>query len=109
MVMQPTYLWDFPDRANLRPLDRPWHRTIHVQCPVCAPVIIVVEVLCQEPPQMALVQDDDMVQAFPADTPNQPLYIRILPRTPRGDHDLLDPHMLHPLPKGGPIDAVPIA
>jgi hypothetical protein len=24
VVMQPTHLWDFPDRANLWPLDRPW-------------------------------------------------------------------------------------
>jgi hypothetical protein len=24
MVMQPTHLWDFPDRAIPWPLDRPW-------------------------------------------------------------------------------------
>jgi hypothetical protein len=41
MVMQPTHLWDFPDWANLRPLDRPRHRTIHVQCPMCTPVMII--------------------------------------------------------------------
>jgi hypothetical protein len=52
MMMQPTYLWDFPDRANFRPLDRPRHGTIHVQRPVCAPVMIIVEILGQEPPQM---------------------------------------------------------
>ena len=58
---------------------------------------------------MSLVQDDDMVQAFTADTPDQPLDVRILPRTPWGDHNLLDPHMLDPLLKGSAIDAVPIA
>ena len=56
MVMQSTQLWDFLDRANLRPLDRPRHRTIHLQRPVCAPVMIIGEVFGQEPPQMALVQ-----------------------------------------------------
>ena len=58
---------------------------------------------------MSLVQDDHVVQAFAADTPDQPLDVRILPRTPRGDHDLLDPHVPHPLPKGGAVDAVAIA
>jgi hypothetical protein len=58
---------------------------------------------------MSLVQDDHVVQAFTANTPNEPLDVRILPRTPGGDHDLLDPHMLHPLPKRGAIDPVPIA
>src|SRR5215813_10256329 len=109
MVMQPTHFWNLSDRANLRPLDWSWHRTIHVQRPMRTPVMIVMEVFGQEPPQMALVQDDHMVQAVAANTPNKPLDVRILPRTPGGDHDLLDPHMPHPLPKGGAIGAVPIA
>jgi hypothetical protein len=73
------------------------------------PVMIILEISSQKPPQMALVQDNHVVQAFAADTPDQPLDVRILPRTPWGDHDLLDPHMLYPLPKGSAIDAVPIA
>jgi hypothetical protein len=64
VMMQPSLFWNFPDRPKLRPLDRPRHRTIHVQRPVRTPVMIILEVLGQEPPQMALVQDDDMVQAF---------------------------------------------
>jgi hypothetical protein len=39
--MQPIHVWDFPDPSKLRPLDRPRHRTIHVQRPVRAPVMIV--------------------------------------------------------------------
>src|SRR5262245_34284699 len=109
MMMQPTHLWDFPDRANLWPLNRPRYRTIHVQCPVRSPGMVVREVADQQPPQMLLVEDDRVVQAFAADTPDQPLHIGVLPRTPGGDHDLLDSHMLDPLPKGGAIDAVPIA
>src|SRR5262245_28266435 len=109
MVMQPTHFWNLSDRANLRPLDWSWHRTIHVQRPMRTPVMIVMEVFGQEPPQMALVQDDHMVQAVAANTPNKPLDIRILPRTPGGDHNLLNPHMLDPLPKGCPVDPVLIA
>src|SRR5919198_507850 len=108
MMMQPTHLWDFPDWANLWPLDRSRHWTIHIQGPVHTPMMVITKVPGQEPPEMSLVQDDHMVQAFTADTPDQPLDVRILPRTPGGDHNLLDPHMLYPLPKGSAIDAVPI-
>jgi len=58
---------------------------------------------------MSLVQDDHVVQAFAAKTPDQPLDIGILPRTPGSDHDLLNSHMLYSLLKGGAIDAVAIA
>src|SRR2546430_8469450 len=71
-------------------------------------MMVILEVPGQEPPEMSLVQNDHMVQAFTTDTPDEPLDVRILPWTPGGDHDLLDPHMLYPLPKGSAIDAVPI-
>ena len=48
---------------------------------------------------MALVQDDHVVQALATDTPDESLDIGVLPRTPGGDQDFLDPHMPHPLPK----------
>ena len=57
---------------------------------------------------MSLVQDDHMVQTFAAETPDQPLDVRILPRTPGGDQHVFDPHVPHPLPKRGTVDAVPI-
>jgi hypothetical protein len=57
---------------------------------------------------MALVQDDHVVQAVEADTPNQPFDVGILPRTPGSNEHFFDPHMPHPLPKRGAIDAVPI-
>ena len=58
---------------------------------------------------MVLVQDDDVVQAFATDAPDEPLDIGVLPRTARGDAHFFNPHMPHPLPKRRPIDAVPIA
>jgi hypothetical protein len=58
---------------------------------------------------MALVQDDHVVQAFTADTPDQPLDVRILPRRARGHHDLLDSHMPDALPKVGALDIIAIA
>jgi hypothetical protein len=108
-MMQPTHFCDFSAPSKLRPLDRlrPW--TIHVQRPVYAPVMIIAEVVGQEPPQMALVQDEHVMQAFAADTSDEPFDVRILPRTPGGDDHFFDPHISHPLPKRGAIDAVPIA
>jgi hypothetical protein len=99
VMMQPTHFWHFPDEPNIWPLDRPRDRTIHVQRPVCAPVMIIPEVVGQEPSQMALVQDDRVVQAFAANTANEPLDVGILPWAFGGDEDLFDPHVLYPLPK----------
>jgi hypothetical protein len=58
---------------------------------------------------MSLVQDDRVVQAFAADTSDEPLNVGILPPTPRGDHHFFDPHVPHPLPKSGAVETVPIA
>jgi len=58
---------------------------------------------------MALVQDDHVIQAFAANTSDEPLDIRILPRTPWGDQHFFNTHVLHPLSKRAAIDLVPIA
>jgi hypothetical protein len=98
-MMQPTYFRDFPHRSNFWRLDLARDRCVHIQCPVRAPAMIVSEVLSQQLPQMSRVQGDHVVQAFSADTPGEPLHVRILPGTPGGDHDVLDPHVPHPLLK----------
>jgi hypothetical protein len=60
-MMQPTDFWNFLDQSHFWLLYSPRHRTIHVQRSVRAPVIIMLEVLGQEPPQMSLVHDDHVV------------------------------------------------
>ena len=57
---------------------------------------------------MSLVQDDDMVQAFTADTPDQAFGIGVLPGTPGDDHNFFDPHISHPLPKRGAVYTVSV-
>jgi hypothetical protein len=39
---------------------------------------------------MSLVQDHHMIQAVAAETPNEPLHVGILPRTPRSDQYFFD-------------------
>src|SRR5262245_28948496 len=108
MGLPPTHLWHFPDRANIWPLDQPRHRTIHVQCPVSSPGMVVREVGSQEPPEMALVQDNHVIQALTTDAPDEPLDIGVLPRTSWGDEHFFNPHIPHPLPKRSAVNAVPI-
>jgi hypothetical protein len=108
MVMQPTHLWHFPDRANLRPLDRPRERTIHLQGPVGTPMMVMLKVLSQPPPQMLLAQDNYVVQAFATDTPDEPFDVWILPETPGRNQHLFDPHIVDTLSKVCPINTVAI-
>src|SRR5215471_11273000 len=108
VMMQPTHFWDFLNQSKLRPLDRPRYRTIHIQRPVRAPMMVILEVPGQEPSQMSLVQANHVVQAFAANTPDQPFDVGVLPRTLRGDEHFFDAHVSHPPPKGCAIDAVSI-
>jgi hypothetical protein len=58
---------------------------------------------------MSLVQDDHVVQAFAADTPDQPFDVGVLPRRPWRCDDFLDSHTPHPLATQGAVDAASIA
>jgi hypothetical protein len=71
--------------------------------------MIIVEILLKEPLEVAFAQHDYMIQALAANTPDEVLHIRILPRTPWGDHDFLDPHVVHALPKRSTVDTIPVA
>ena len=109
MMMQPTYFWHFPDQSNLRLFNSPQLWTIHGLRPAREPVMIIAEVCGQEPPQMSLVQDGQVIQAFAANTPDEPLDVGVLPRTSWGNQHFFDSHVLQRLPKRDPIDPVPIA
>jgi hypothetical protein len=37
---------------------------------------------------MTVVQDDHVIQTFTPNTPNEPLHVGVLPRTPGSDQDL---------------------
>jgi hypothetical protein len=56
---------------------------------------------------MSFVQNDHVIQAFAANTPNGLFDVGVLPRTSWGNHDVFDPHVPHPLPKRGTGDGLP--
>src|SRR5262249_40327504 len=55
-------------------------------------VVMVSKIARQHAAQMALVEDDDVIQAFPADRTDQTLNIRVLPRRSRRSDNFRDPH-----------------
>ena len=65
-------------RAQL--LDRPTARRILVQGQMRSDFIIIVGVGGKDPAEVGLAEDDDVIEAFPADRADQPLRMPILPR-----------------------------
>ncbi len=88
------------DLAVFRGIHRPRYRTIFVQADVrSSRVVVVVNILFEDPNEMSFVDDDAMVHTLSAKTADRSLGVRILPGAfPRSD-DLLDAHSLHAIPE----------
>jgi hypothetical protein len=71
--------------------------------------VIVARVRAQYPAQMRFAEDDDVVQAFPANGPNQSFSKTVLPRRPRRDRFVADAHGAHPLENNRTEDAIAVA
>jgi hypothetical protein len=56
-----------------------------------------------------LVDDDQVVEAFPPDRADHPFNEGVLPGRAWRRHDFLDPHGLDPGANQGTVDAVPVA
>ena len=61
------------------PLDRPMARGILTQGQMRSELVVVAGVGCKDPAQMALAEDDDVIEAFPADRADQSLGMAVLP------------------------------
>jgi hypothetical protein len=83
-VVQATDFWNLDNLPGLSALNVTRLRAIHVQRQMRASAVVVGEVAPQYPPQMVLVQHDDMVQTLAADAADQAFGIGILPGTPGG-------------------------
>jgi hypothetical protein len=66
------------DLAN--PLDRPMGRRIFIQGQMRSEFIVIAGVVSEDSTQMGIAEDDDVIEAFPADRANQPLRMPVLPR-----------------------------
>ena len=109
-MMKATDLRERDHVAHLGRLDRAGHRTVVVQRPVNARVMVVGDVAAENSAERLLVEDQDMVEALSTNGPDQPFAIRILPGRARrrrtqvvsavSDQDG-EQGRCHPLPRGG--------
>ncbi len=79
-MMQTADLRQFNYPAEFGSLRRPGFRRIARQRGVAARPVVVHEVFSQDPEEMDLAKDDDMVQAFPSKRADEPLRVCVLPR-----------------------------
>src|SRR5256712_11755301 len=70
--------------------------------------VVVGEVPAQQPSEMPSVEDDDVIEAFPSNRPDDALGERSMPGRSWGDQDLADPHALHPPRDRVAVDGVAI-
>src|SRR5262245_51032086 len=108
-MMEATDFADSDDLAELRRLDQPHVRSILGQGEVGPGAVVVVEVSGEDVSQVALAQDEDMVETLSADRADQAFGKRILPRASGSREDFLDLHAPHTLAEGVPVDRIAIA
>jgi len=78
-MMQPADLRQLNHPAEFGPVRRPGFRRIAHQREVAASPVVVLEVPGQDPEEMNLAKDDDVIQAFPSKRADEPLRICVLP------------------------------
>src|SRR6516162_6407059 len=91
-MMQAPNLGEGNDIAGRGRLNATWPRAVLAEREMRSGVVIVSKIARQHAAQMALVEDDDVIQTFPADRTDQTLRIRVLPRRSRRGDDFRDPH-----------------
>ncbi len=79
------------------------------QGPMWARPVVVVEVVLKNCLQVSFVDDDNLVQIFPADCPDQSFDVRILPRRVRGGRTFFDTAGSYAPGKLGPVEAIAVA
>src|SRR4030095_7673662 len=87
--MESVEVRDLNDRAAGWPLHSPRHRRILLQREVRAPLVIVVHEASEGAPKGAFIPDDDVIETFAPQGPDQTFHERILPSAARCDHNLL--------------------
>jgi hypothetical protein len=91
-----------------RRLERAWVRAVLVQRLMGARGIVVGQVSPQQPKEVSLVQDQEVVEALSPDRSDDPLDEGILPGCAWGDEHLTNPHPLDSPRELSAIDAIAI-
>lgn len=107
--MQAAEVRNRDDFAAFRRLDLPRHGRVTRQRQVRSRLVIVGEVITQDPDQVRFVEHDRVVQAFATNRADQPLDVRALPGRAVGNDDLFDAQALDTLAEIRALDAIMIA
>ena len=75
-------------------------RRILAQGQVRAEPVVVLGIVAEQIAQMALIDDDQVIQAIPPDRADQVLDVRVLPRRARCRRSIPDAHGVQPLLEG---------
>ena len=78
-MMQSAHFRERDDATLRRRLDTSWRRRVLLQGEMCPRPMIIGEIRGQQTSQMALAEDDDVVQTLAPDGSDQSLRTRILP------------------------------
>ncbi len=70
---KPAGLGDHHDIAELRPVRRARHRTVHPERAAATPTVVVLKVVGEQPAEVTRAEDDDVVKALAADAADDPL------------------------------------
>ena len=71
---------DRPSGDLSEPVDRSMTRRIFVQGQMCSAFVVIAGVGGENPAQMGLAEDDDLIEAFAANRADQSLCVHVLPR-----------------------------
>ena len=107
--MQSAHFRERDDATLRRRLNTPRRRRVLLQGEMCSRPMIIAEMRGQQTSQMALAEDDDVVQTLAPDGSYQSLRIRILPGASRSGDHLADAHAGDPAPEHVAVDGVAIA
>ena len=89
--MQAADLRNSHDGTDRGWLNAPRNRCIPLQGEMRPGLVVMEDVLVEDPPEMVLVENDEMVEAFSADRPDDSLGVGVLPGGLGRGEDLPDP------------------
>jgi len=106
-MVKPSQLWDFDDAAVLH--NGTFNRTLFFQPKMRTRCVVIAEVTCQRSLQMTSAQNDEVVQTFSPNGPDQTLGVGILPWTLSSREHFLDLQRLQTPGNFQPVHAIPIS
>ena len=94
-MMESADLWELDHLSQLRRLHGSRLGAVHVQGQVSTRPVVVAELGGQNPAEMSVVQDNDLVEVFAADAADKAFYEGRLSGAPGCDENLFETHVVH--------------